>query len=254
MLTEKVRYETDSEAVDSWAQDGDAASGTGSTILSATSSGIDNTNSNNNAAGGIVSYDPARIALRDVFNRIPTSGSSSSGSNKKKHGAATTATTTSATTRSSSSISRPSPVKEEDSVLSSSLDTSISSTSMSSKGEGELSPTTSPSRTTPSPQNNNVLEAEITTYSEDNSTTTSAVATTTTTTTTVSSGPYDENDQTNKKLEKENETSSSTTLLPSSFSNSNPFDTSAEIIFDQDEWVSFDDGNDSFIIGGDGVI
>ena len=71
--TEKVRYETDSEAVDSWAQDGES-------LAMSASSGAD------------ITYDPARIALREVFNRIPRSA--------------------------------PSPVKEEESALSSSVDSS----------------------------------------------------------------------------------------------------------------------------------
>jgi len=52
---EDVCFETDSEAVDSWAQDGD------SSALSGASSGT------------AVTYDPARIAFREIMNRLPRS-------------------------------------------------------------------------------------------------------------------------------------------------------------------------------------
>lgn len=52
---EDVHYETDSEAVDSWAQDGDA----GSRASSGTA---------------YVTYDPARLAFREIMNRVQLSG------------------------------------------------------------------------------------------------------------------------------------------------------------------------------------
>ena len=48
---EDVRYETDSEAVDSWAQDCDVGSRASS--------------------GTLPTYDPARIAFREIMNKIP---------------------------------------------------------------------------------------------------------------------------------------------------------------------------------------
>ena len=57
---EDVQYETDSEAVDSWAQDGD------SLALSGASSGT------------ALTCDPARIALREIMNRYPRSNSTES--------------------------------------------------------------------------------------------------------------------------------------------------------------------------------
>ena len=48
---EKVRYETDSEAMDSWAQDGETYSRASS--------------------GTLTTYDPARIAFREIMNKIP---------------------------------------------------------------------------------------------------------------------------------------------------------------------------------------
>lgn len=53
---EAVRFETDSEAVDSWAQDGD------SNALSGASSGT------------ALTYDPARLAFREIMNRVPRNG------------------------------------------------------------------------------------------------------------------------------------------------------------------------------------
>jgi hypothetical protein len=53
---EDVCFETDSEAVDSWAQDGD------SNALSGASSGT------------ALTCDPARIAFREIMNRIPRTG------------------------------------------------------------------------------------------------------------------------------------------------------------------------------------
>jgi hypothetical protein len=58
---EDVRFETDSEAVDSWAQDGD--SNAGSNALSGASSGT------------ALTYDPARIAFREIMNRLERSSS-----------------------------------------------------------------------------------------------------------------------------------------------------------------------------------
>jgi hypothetical protein len=49
---EDVRYETDSEAVDSWAQDGD-------------------TGSRASSGGTLPTYDPARIAFREIMNKAP---------------------------------------------------------------------------------------------------------------------------------------------------------------------------------------
>jgi hypothetical protein len=57
---EEVHFETDSEAVDSWAQDGE--SGT----LSGASSGT------------TLTYDPARIAFREIMNRLPQDKETSS--------------------------------------------------------------------------------------------------------------------------------------------------------------------------------
>jgi len=57
IANEDVQYETDSEAHDSWAQDGD------SLALSGASSGT------------ALTCDPARIALREIMNRYPRSNS-----------------------------------------------------------------------------------------------------------------------------------------------------------------------------------
>ena len=54
IANEVVRYENDSEAADSWAQDGNSAA------LSGASSGT------------ALTYDPARLAFREILNNIPT--------------------------------------------------------------------------------------------------------------------------------------------------------------------------------------
>jgi hypothetical protein len=66
IANEDVRYESDSEAADSWAQSG---GGDGN-------SGLLSTGSSGNAPA--LTCDPARLALREIMNRVPHSFSDES--------------------------------------------------------------------------------------------------------------------------------------------------------------------------------